>query len=139
MPINTTEAGGNSPKNSKMHYALWALQGLLAILFLFAGGAKLAIPMAELAKQTPLPGPFLKFIGVAEIVGAIGLILPGLLRIQEYLTPLAAACLEVIIIGAVVTTVVAQGVGPAILPFVTGLLLPVVIYGRWSGRGSSTS
>jgi len=70
---------------------LWFIQGLLAALFLFAGGFKLALPLVALAKLSSLSAPFLKFIGVCEVTGAIGLILPGLLHIRTELTPLAAA------------------------------------------------
>ena len=66
-----------------MTYALWIIQALLALLFLFAGGTKLVLPIAEMTRDMPsLPGWFLRFIGVAEILGGLGLILPGLLRIQ---------------------------------------------------------
>ena len=74
-----------------MTYALWIVQGLLALLFLFAGGMKLVLPIEELTAQMPLPGLFVRFIGVAEVLGAIGLVLPGLLRLRPGLTPLAAA------------------------------------------------
>jgi uncharacterized membrane protein YphA (DoxX/SURF4 family) len=87
-----------------MTYALWIIQGLLALLFLFAGGMKLVLPIEEMTKQMPMPGPFLRFIGVAEILGALGLILPGLLRIRPGLTPLAAAGLVIIMIGATALT-----------------------------------
>ena len=83
---------------------LWILQGLLAALFLFTGGTKLVLPIEEMTKQVPLPGLFLRFIGVAEVLGAIGLILPGLLHIRPGLTPLAAAGLVIIMIGATVLT-----------------------------------
>src|SRR6266536_49402 len=75
-----------------MTSALWIVQGLLALLFLFAGGMKLVLPLEKLTgpMPLPLPGLFLRFIGVAEVLGAIGLILPGLLRIRPGLTPLAA-------------------------------------------------
>jgi uncharacterized membrane protein YphA (DoxX/SURF4 family) len=56
---------------------LWTLQALLAALFLFAGGMKLVSPIAALTQQVALPGPFLRFIGLAEVLGALGLILPG--------------------------------------------------------------
>src|SRR5262245_5162404 len=62
--------------------ALWTLQGVLAALFLFAGGFKLVAPMAELARVSPLPAAFLKFIGVCEVLGALGLVLPGLFRVR---------------------------------------------------------
>jgi uncharacterized membrane protein len=70
-----------------MTYALWIVQGLLALLFLFAGGMKLVQPIEVLTEQMPLPGLFVRFIGVAEVLGAIGLILPGLLRMWPGLTP----------------------------------------------------
>jgi uncharacterized membrane protein YphA (DoxX/SURF4 family) len=82
-----------------MTRALWIIQILLALLFLFAGGSKLAMPAAQLTGQTPLPALFLRFIGVAEIAGALGLILPGALRIRPGLTPLAAACLTIIMLA----------------------------------------
>ena len=72
-----------------MSRALWIVQGLLALLFLFAGGMKLVLPMEQLEGSMPMPGAFLRFIGVAEVLGAIGLILPALLRIQPWLTPAA--------------------------------------------------
>src|SRR5437899_1748018 len=67
---------------------LWIVQGLLALVFLFAGGMKLVLPIEELTAQLPLPGLFVRFIGLAETLGALGLILPGLLRIRPSLTPL---------------------------------------------------
>ena len=86
-----------------MNVALWIVQALLAALFLFAGGMKLVMPIEELMKQMPLPLPgwFLRFTGVVEVLGALGLILPGLLGIRPGLTPLAAAGLVIVMIGAV--------------------------------------
>jgi uncharacterized membrane protein YphA (DoxX/SURF4 family) len=113
-----------------MTYALWIVQGLLAALFLFAGGMKLYLPIEEMTKEMPMPGWFLRFIGVAEMLGAIGLILPGLLRIRPGLTPLAAAGLVIIMIGATVISL-AGGVAQALIPLVAGLLAAFVAYGRW--------
>src|SRR5256885_6947736 len=109
---------------------LWTLQGVLAALFLFAGGFKLALPLAALAKLSPLPAPFLKFIGVCEGSGGLGLILPGLVRVREGLTPLAAAGLVVIMLGATIVTVATQGVAPAALPLVVGILAATIAWGR---------
>lgn len=120
MAISTKQRGA----------ALWVLQGLLAALFLFAGGFKLALPLVALAKVSPLPALFLKFIGVCEVTGAIGLILPGLLRIRTDLTPLAAAGLVTIMIGATVVTAATQGAAPAVLPFCVGILAATVALGR---------
>jgi uncharacterized membrane protein YphA (DoxX/SURF4 family) len=114
-----------------MTYALWILQGLLALLFLFAGGMKLVQPIEVLTEQMPLPGLFVRFIGVAEMLGAIGLILPGLLRIRPGLTPLAAAGLVIIMIGATVLTLAGGEVALALIPLAVGLLLAFVVYGRW--------
>ena len=114
-----------------MNIALWIVQVLLALLFLFAGGMKLVTPIEEMTKQMPVPGWFLQFIGVAEVLGAIGLILPGLLRIRPGLTPLAAAALAIIMTGAVVLTAKIGGVAMALPPLVVGLLLVFVAYGRW--------
>jgi uncharacterized membrane protein YphA (DoxX/SURF4 family) len=115
-----------------MTYALWIVQVLLALLFLFAGGTKLIQPIEALTQQMPLPGLFMRFIGVAEVLGAIGLILPGLLRIRPWLTPLAAVGLVLIMIGATMLTLVGGEVMLALIPLLVGCLLAFVAYGRWS-------
>ena len=109
---------------------LWIVQGLLAALFLFAGGMKLVLPIEAMAGPVALPGPFLRFIGVAEVLGAVGLILPGWLRIQRQLTPIAAAGLVIIMIGATVVTALPGPLAPALVPLVVGLLAALVVYGR---------
>ena len=110
---------------------LWIVQGLLALIFLFAGGMKLVTPLEELTAQMPLPGWFVQFIGVAEVLGALGLILPGLLRIRPGLTPLAAAGLVIIMIGATLVTLATMDAMLALIPLVAGLLCALVAYGRW--------
>lgn len=112
-------------------YALWTVQVLLALLFLFAGGMKLVLPIEEMTRDMPMPGPFLRFIGVVEVLGALGLVLPGLLRIRPGLTPLAAAGLVIVMIGATVVSFVSSGVLIALMPLVVGLLAAFVAYGRW--------
>ena len=114
-----------------MTRALWIVQGLLALIFLFAGGVKLVLPLEKLTGPMPLPGPFVRFIGVAEVLGAIGLILPGLLRIRPGLTPLAATGLVIIMIGATVITALGGDVTAALISLVVGLLSAFVAYGRW--------
>ena len=123
-----------------MTYALWVVQGLLALLFLFAGGMKLVLPLEAMQGPVELPGLFLRCIGVAEVLGALGLILPGLLRIRPGLTPLAAAGLVIIMTGATVVTVAGGQLAPALLSVVVGLLAAFVAVGRWRLaplRGSS--
>ena len=126
-------AGGASPRRSTLNIVLWVVQVLLALLFLWAGGMKLVLPLEKLAGPVALPGAFVRFIGVAELLGGLGLILPGLLRIRPGLTPLAAAGLVIIMIGAVVITLMGGGgaVAMAAIPAVTGLLAAFVAYGRW--------
>ena len=114
-----------------MTYALWIVQVLLALLFLWAGGVKLVMTVEEMTAVMSLPGWFLRFLGVAEMLGALGLILPGLLRIRPGLTPLAASGLVIIMIGATVITILYMGIVPALFPLIVGLLLVFVAYGRW--------
>jgi len=114
-----------------MNTALWIAQALLAAVFLFAGGMKLVLPLEQLAGPVALPGPFLRFIGACEVLGALGLILPGLLRIRPGLTPLAAAGLVIIMIGATVITLVVGEIVAALISAVVGLLAAFVAYGRW--------
>ena len=116
-----------------MNIVLWIIQILLALLFLFAGITKLLpiIPMPP-----PPPGAwmppmwFLKFIGLCEVLGALGLVLPGLLRRNQYLTEWAAIGLTIIMIGAVVITVMTLGAVAAVLPLIVLLLCVFVVYGR---------
>lgn len=118
-----------------MNIALWIIQVLLALLFLFAGGTKLVMSIEAMramgsANQIILPGLLIRFIGVCEVLGALGLILPGLFRIRPGLTPLAAAGLVIIMIGAVVTTLLSGDVAPALFPLVVAMLAAFVAYGR---------
>jgi hypothetical protein len=114
-----------------LNVTLWIVQGLLALLYLVAGGTKLTMPIEEMTKDVPMPGAFLRFIGVAEIAGALGLVLPWLTGIKPWLTPLAAAGLTIIMVGATVITLATMGLAFALMPFVAGLLAAFVAYGRW--------
>ena len=113
-----------------MNVALWIIQGLLAALFVFSGGMKLVLPIEKMQDPVALPGLFLRFIGVCELLGGIGLILPSLLRIRPGLTPLAATGLIVIMIGAVVISVIYMGVASALIPLLVGILAAFIAYGR---------
>jgi hypothetical protein len=117
--------------NVKKNVTLWAVQGLLAALFLFAGVMKLVMPIEAMAGPVALPGFLLRFVGVAEALGAIGLVLPGVLRIHVELTPLAAAGLVIIMVGATVITAMGGLSAAVAIPFVVGLLAAAVAYGRW--------
>ena len=84
-----------------MTYALWIVQALLALLFAWAGGMKLVLPLEKLTGPIPLPGLFLRFIGVAEVL------------------------------GATVLGLAAGDVTMALIPLAVGLLAAFVAYGRW--------
>ena len=107
------------------------LQGVLALLFLYTGVFKLVASPDKLSGPMSLPLAFLRFLGACEVLGAFGLVLPTALRIRPGLTPLAAALLVIIMIGATVLTAYAGQTGLAIGPAVIGVLLVLVAYGRW--------
>jgi hypothetical protein len=111
---------------------------LLALLFAFAGVMKLVMPADALAQQSGMNVTFLRFIGVCETLGALGLILPGVFRLYQQLTGLAAAGLVVIMIGATVLTTMQEGALSAIFPFVVGCLATVIATQRWSAQPTRT-
>lgn len=123
-PVTTDRPG------RKLNVLLWVLQALLAMLFMFAGVMKFVMSVEEMTKQIPMSGWFLHFIGAAEILGAIGLVLPGILRIRTSLTPLAAAALVVIMIGATAVNLKIGQRGAALTTVIVGLLLVLVAYNR---------
>jgi uncharacterized membrane protein YphA (DoxX/SURF4 family) len=105
-----SQSRSQSPTRPILPYALWTVQALLALTFLFAGGTKLVMSAEDLTKDIDLPVLFLRFIGVCEVLGAIGLIFPGVLCIGPSLTPMAAAGLAIIMVGATAITVASMGV-----------------------------
>jgi hypothetical protein len=109
---------------------LWIIQALLALTFLFAGGMKLVVPIQMLQGPVPLPDLFVRFIGVAEVAGAIGLMVPSLLRIRPDLTAVAAIGLVIIMSGATAITLESGLFLPALIPAVVGSLAAFVAYGR---------
>lgn len=123
-----------------MNILLWIIQILLALLFLFAGGTKLVWSMEQMQAmaspdQVQLPELFIRFIGVVEVLGALGLVLPGLFRIRRGLTALAATGLAIVMVGAVIITIAGGGppatrIAMAITPLVVGVLCAFVAYGR---------
>ena len=110
---------------------LWTAQILVALLFLLAGSMKF-IMSAEQMQQGPivLPLAFIRFIGVCECLGALGLVLPGLTRIRPGLTPLAAAGLTIIMIGATTVTMLGMGIVAAVFPAAVGVVTAWIAYGR---------
>jgi uncharacterized membrane protein YphA (DoxX/SURF4 family) len=124
---------------------LWTAQIITALIFAFASVMKFIVP-AEKMQQGPvvLPMALLYFVGACESLGALGLVLPGLLRNRPWLTPLATAGLTIIMVGATVVTVMGMGVMPAIFPAVVGVVTAWIAYGRTrvvplQGSGSGRS
>lgn len=89
-----------------LHIILWILQVLLAAMFLMAGFMKLTAPVDKLSEMMPWVNDFsetaVRLIGLSELLGGIGLVLPALLRIQPGLTPLAALGIALIMVLAAV-------------------------------------
>ena len=117
-----------------MNIVLWVIQILLAIGFLMAGGMKLMTPHDALATQMAwvnyMPAFAPKLIGLLEVLGALGLILPSLLRIKPMLTPLAALGLALLMAGAFVTHLLLGEYGMSLPSLVMGLLAAFVAWGR---------
>jgi uncharacterized membrane protein len=118
-----------------MNIVLWIIQIVLAVLFLIAGVTKSTRPRPVLEKQLPwvadFSTPTVRLIGVVELLGAIGLILPALTGIATVLTPLAATGLAVVMLSAAATH--ARRREPAAIAFNTVLLVlaAVVAWGRF--------
>jgi hypothetical protein len=114
-----------------MNIGLWILQTLMGLFFILASGApKLLLPLDSLPMPIPLPYAFLLFIGVAEVAGGLGLILPGALKIQTWLTPLAAVGLTLVALGGMCYQLAAGEPGNAVFALVFAGLTAFIAYGR---------
>jgi uncharacterized membrane protein len=125
-----------------MNILLWIVQILLALLFLFAGGTKFYYTIEQMRAMGPpnqilFSGWFIHLIGVCEILGGLGLILPGLFGVKRYLTVLAAIGLTIIMIGAAVVSAMAGGIKAAVPTVVIGALCALIAYGRKSWMEST--
>lgn len=117
-----------------MNAALWIVQGLLAVVYLMAGGIKLALPIDQVGKRMPplrdVAPAFIRFIGTAEVLGVIGLILPMTTGILPWLTVAAAAGLVLVQVGAMVFQVSRRTQARLPLNVVLLLLALFVVVGR---------
>jgi len=118
-----------------MNGLLWVLQGLLALAF-FAHGVLFLFPPAEVAQQMAavIPRWFQLFLGVAEVLAAIGLTLPGITRIRPSLISWAAGGLMVVMIGATVLHTSRGETSSAITTAILFVMLTFVAYMRWKVR-----
>src|SRR3954470_15678043 len=110
---------------------LWTAQILVGLLFVFAGSVKFIMPVEKM-QQGPIVFPiaFMYFIGVCETLGGLGLILPGVARVATFLTPLAAAGLTIIMVGATTVSILGMGVAAGIFPAVVGVATTWIAYSR---------
>jgi len=115
-----------------MKILLWVLQVLLALAFL-AHGVMLLVPPQAIAEQlnASLPRWFQVFLGVAEVLAAVGLTLPGMTRIQPWLVPLAAAGIMIVMVSATIFHLMRGEVGPAMTTIVLLAMATFVAYMRW--------
>ena len=115
-----------------LRIALWCAQIALAIVFGLAGGMKVSTPAAALVKMMPgIPLAFIRFIGIAELAGAIGIILPALTRIAPVLTPLASSGFVVVMASAAVLHLVRGQWSELVVVIVLGALAYFVAWGRF--------
>jgi uncharacterized membrane protein YphA (DoxX/SURF4 family) len=115
-----------------MNVILWVLQCLLALAFL-AHGLMFLSPPADMVEQlnAAIAPPFRVFIGVAEVLAAVGLTLPGVTRVLPWLVPAAAAGLAVVMIGATVFHVSRDEMSSAGVTALLLVLTAFVAYMRW--------
>ena len=90
-----------------MNIAIWVAQGFAALVFLVSGSLKVVMPKERLAEKmhwaATWPPDRIKLLGLAEVAGALGLVLPAALHVAPWLIPIAAVCLAFLMLGATQT------------------------------------
>ena len=115
-----------------MNVLLWVLQALLAVAFL-AHGWLFLLPPAEMVDlmNAVIPPAFRILIGVAEVLAAVGLTVPGITRVMPWLIPWAAAGLMIVMLGATLLHGMRGEVGSAITTAILFIVATFVAYMRW--------
>ena len=113
-----------------MNLAIWVVQGLLAAVMLGAGMFKIITPRLKLAEKFSWAKTWtdgnVKLLGLAEVLGAAGLVLPGLLHLLPALTPIAAICLAILMAGAVkVHLDLKEPPVPAVVPLLLAIFVAI--------------
>ncbi|HVB20413.1 MAG TPA: DoxX family protein [Ktedonobacteraceae bacterium] len=118
-----------------MNIALWVVQILLALAFLMAGGMKVSQPIEKLKKAMSWTSHTsvgtVRLVGILEILGALGLILPAVTHILPWLTPVAAIGLVLTMIGAAIVHIRLKEFAGLGAPLVLFLLALFIVYGRF--------
>jgi hypothetical protein len=133
MSTTTTTAGCVEETSKPLRTALWVVQGVLALVFGLAGWMKLTKSLPDLAGvpwTNDVPTPMVRFIGAAELAGALGLVLPSLARIVPGATPVAATGLTTIAALAVAFHVYRGDLALLVFPVALGLAAAFVAWGR---------
>ena len=131
MAIASASPGAGPRAGRLIHIGLWVVQALLAALFALTGYMKVTLPPAEFAQLQTLPLALVRFIGIAELAGALGLILPAATRILAWLTPLAAVGLLTVMVLATGFHIVRGEWQFALFTLALGLLAAFVAWGRY--------
>ncbi len=134
--VTDEHISGAIMNSKRIHKALWVVQGLLGVAFVAIGGMKLSMPVEEMAKNGAtwaVEAPWkMRALGALEFAGGVGVVLPAALRIMPVLTPIAAACLSVLMVGAIGFHVAVEGNPSHALPaFVFMVLCDLIVVGRF--------
>ncbi|EEP72335.1 hypothetical protein MCAG_02662 [Micromonospora sp. ATCC 39149] len=119
-----------------MNIVLWVVQGALAAVFLGAGLTKIAKPKEELVAPLgewvrSFSAPGVKLLGLVEVLGAVGLVVPPLAGVAPVLSPVAAVGIVVIMVGAIVAHARESAGSKIAMNVVLGVLAAVVVWGRF--------
>lgn len=113
---------------------IWALQAITALVFLSGGLYTLALPIGTLAAQMSYANHFpewmVRFISISEILGALGLLLPSILRIRPVLTPLAAVGLTLVMVFATIYHITHNEANQAPMTIILGTLTGIIAWAR---------
>lgn len=124
----------NSNSSKGLNIALWVVQSLLAAMFLMAGANKLFQSIPELSKMLPwvleVPEGLVRFIGMSELIGGFGLLLPAIFRIKPMLTPIAAIGLALVMLSATFFHISKGEASVIAMPIVFMAMAVFVAWGR---------
>ena len=133
MKMSVRVSGDVRPSKA-LHLGLWVVQGLLGALFLAVGAMKATQPIAVLVDTlgwpAAVPAALVRVIGVAELLGALGLILPAATRVKPMLTPLAGVGLAMVLLLATIFHISRGELGALPIPLVLGGLAAFIAWGR---------
>ena len=134
MASHTSSASGAS--RDALRIALWVAQVVLFLVFAVTGLVKITMPIAQVAPVmewvTDVPPALVRFIGVAELAGAVGVLLPALTRVRPDLAPLAALGITIVMALATVVHLTRGEATRAAVPLVLGALAAFVAWGRYA-------